>query len=35
MFDDRKSSLKKAVEVNQGKVAISIDLWIASNQKVT
>ena len=35
IFDDGKSTLKKAVQVNQGKVAITIDLWIASNQKVT
>jgi len=33
MFDNGKSTLKKSIEVNQGKVAITIDLLTASNQK--
>ena len=33
MFDDGRSTLKKLLEVNQGRVAVTTDLWTASNQK--
>ena len=33
MFDDGKSTLKKLLEVNSGRVALTTDLWTASNQK--
>lgn len=33
MFDDGKSTLKKLLEVNQGRVAVTTDLWTTSNQK--
>ena len=33
MFDDGKSTLKKLLEVNPGRVAVTTDLWTTSNQK--
>ena len=33
MFDDGKSTLKKLLEVNPGRVVLTTDLWIASNKK--
>ena len=33
MFEDCKCSLKKLLEVNQGRIAVTTDLWIASNKK--
>jgi len=33
MFDDGKSTLKKLLEVNSDKGALTIDLWTAFNQK--
>jgi len=33
MFDDKKSTLKKLLEINQGRVAVITDLWTTSNQK--
>ena len=33
LFENEKSSLKKLLEVNQGRVAITTDMWTASNQK--
>ena len=33
MFDDRKSTLKKLLEVKPGRVAVTTDLWMTSNQK--
>ena len=33
MFENGMSTLKKLLEVNPGKVAITTDLWIAFNQK--
>jgi len=33
MFENGKSSLKKLLEVNQGTVAVTTDMWTTSNQK--
>ena len=33
MFEDRKYTLKKLLEVNQGWVAVTTDMWTASNPK--
>ena len=33
MFENRKSSLRKLLEVNQGRIAVTIDMWTASYQK--
>ena len=33
IFDDGKSSLKKLLEVNPDRVAVTTDLWMTSNQK--
>lgn len=33
MFEDGKSTLKKLLEVNQGRVAVTTDMWTTSNQK--
>ena len=33
MFDDGKSTLKKLLKVNSGRVALTTNLWTASNQK--
>ena len=30
-FEDGKCSLKKLLEVNQGRIVVTTDLWIASN----
>ena len=32
MFDDGKCTLKKLLEVNQGRVSVTTDLWTTSNQ---
>jgi len=33
MFKNEKSSLRKLLEVNQGRIAVTTDMWTASNQK--
>ena len=33
MFENGKSTLKNLLEVNQGRVAVTTDLWMDSNQK--
>ena len=33
MFENGKSSLRKQLEVNQGRIAVTTDMWTASNQK--
>ena len=33
LFENEKSSLKKLLEINQGRVAIATDMWTTSNQK--
>lgn len=33
MFDNENSSLRKLLEVNQGRIAVTTDMWTASNKK--
>jgi len=33
LFENEKSSLKKLLEINQGRVAIATDMWTTSNKK--